>query len=159
MILRKCRSQWIHYFGDRFWYYSRILCCFTKADRKRSSTDRDPRLGTFIAGVLFNAYRPVWVDPPVITGGVVLSISTVILLGTIIPFGLLLYSSRFAPSDVISIMDALQPATTAVLSVIFLGLGMNWVEVVGIVLVIVAIYILQRGRKNMEQVGYREEDF
>lgn len=115
--------------------------------------------GTFIAGVLFNAYRPVWVDPPVITGGVVLSISTVILLGTIIPFGLLLYSSRFAPSDVISIMDALQPATTAVLSVIFLGLGMNWVEVVGIVLVIVAIYILPRGRKNMEQVGYREEDF
>ena len=56
-------------------------------------------------------------------------------------------------------MDALQPATTAVLSVIFLGLGMNWIEVAGIVLVIVAIYILQRGRKNMEQVGYREEDF
>ena len=88
-----------------------------------------------------------------------LTISTVILLGTIIPFGLLLYSSRFAPSDVISIMDALQPATTAVLSVIFLGLGMNWVEVVGIVLVILAIYILQRGRKNLEKSGYREADF
>lgn len=115
--------------------------------------------GTFIAGVLFNCYHPVWVAPPTITGGLVLTISTVILLGTIIPFGLLLYSSRFAPSDVISIMDALQPATTAVLSVIFLGLGMNWVEVVGIVLVILAIYILQRGRKNLEKAGYREADF
>ncbi|MDE7023979.1 MAG: DMT family transporter, partial [Ligilactobacillus sp.] len=130
---------------------------------KTIATDHPPIVilgcGTFTAGVLFNLYRPGWDNPPVITGGVFLSLSTVILLGTIIPFGLLLYSSRFAPSDVISIMDALQPATTVVLSVIFLGLRMNWVEVVGIVLVIVAIYILQRGRKNMEQVGYREEDF
>lgn len=87
------------------------------------------------------------------------TLSTVILFGTIIPFGLLLYSSRFAPSDVISIMDALQPAVTAVLSVIFLGLEMNWIEVVGIILVIVAIYILQRGRKNAQEAGYREADF
>ena len=89
----------------------------------------------------------------------VLSISTVILVGTIIPFGLLLYSSRFAPSDVISIMDALQPVTTSILSVIFLGLEMNWVEIVGIILVIVAIYILQRGRRNMEKSNYREDEF
>lgn len=115
--------------------------------------------GTFIAGILFNLYHPVWSDHPALTGTLVATLSTVILFGTIIPFCLLLYSTRFAPSDVISIMDALQPAVTAVLSVIFLGLSMNWVEVVGIVLVIIAIYILQRGRKNLEQVGYREEDF
>ena len=115
--------------------------------------------GTFIAGVLFNLYHPVWINTPHITSTVVLSISTVILVGTIIPFGLLLYSSRFAPSDVISIMDALQPVTTSILSVIFLGLEMNWVEIVGIILVIVAIYILQRGRRNMEKINYREDEF
>lgn len=115
--------------------------------------------GTFIAGILFNCYHPVWVDPPVINTGIVATLSVVILLGTIIPFGLLLYSTRFAPSDVISIMDALQPATTAILSVIFLGVGMTFTEVIGIILVIVAIYILQRGRKNVEKVNYREEDF
>ncbi|MBZ4031772.1 DMT family transporter [Ligilactobacillus salivarius] len=115
--------------------------------------------GTFIAGVLFNLYHPVWINTPHITSTVVLSISTVILVGTIIPFGLLLYSSRFAPSDVISIMDALQPVTTSILSVIFLGLEMNWVEIVGIILVIVAIYILQRGRRNMEKINYHEDEF
>ncbi|MCR1900517.1 DMT family transporter [Ligilactobacillus apodemi] len=115
--------------------------------------------GTLIAGILFNLYHPVWSNHPAITGTLVATLSTVILFGTIIPFGLLLYSSRFAPSDVISIMDALQPAVTAVLSVIFLGLTMNWVEVVGIILVIVAIYILQRGRKNAQEAGYREADF
>ena len=33
---------------------------------------------------------------------------------------------------------------------------MNWVEVVGIVLVIIGVYILQRGRKNIEN---SEENF
>ena len=56
-------------------------------------------------------------------------------------------------------MDALQPVTTSILSVIFLGLEMNWVEIVGIILVIVAIYILQRGRRNMEKINYREDEF
>ena len=42
---------------------------------------------------------------------------------------------------------------------IFLGLEMNWVEIVGIILVIVAIYILQRGRRNMEKINYREDEF
>ena len=88
-----------------------------------------------------------------------LSISTVNKVGTNFPIGLLLNSSRLAPSDVISIMDALQPVTTSILSVIFLGLEMNWVEIVGIILVIVAIYILQRGRRNMEKINYREDEF
>ncbi|ANZ60488.1 hypothetical protein AYR62_12405 [Secundilactobacillus paracollinoides] len=102
--------------------------------------------GTFIAGILFNCYRPVWVNTPPITTELVLSISTVIVVGTILPFSLLLYSTNFAPSDVISIVDAAQPVVTFILSVLFLSLQITWVEVVGSVLVIIAIYLLQRGR-------------
>lgn len=49
-------------------------------------------------------------------------------------------------------MDALQPIVTAILSVIFFKEWMNWIEILGIVLVILAIYILQNGRRK----GYLE---
>lgn len=105
--------------------------------------------GTMIAGVLFNLYRPMWVNPPHVSMTLVLSVGTVILFGTILPFGLLLHASNFAPSDVVSIMDALQPIVTSILSVIFFHLFMNWVEITGIILVLVAIYLLQDGRRRI----------
>lgn len=105
--------------------------------------------GTMIAGVLFNLYHPFWVNPPHLTVTLVSSVATVILFGTIIPFGMLLEASRFAPADVVSIMDAVQPVTTTMLSVIFFHLRLNWVEVVGIAIVLVAIYILQAGRRKL----------
>lgn len=105
--------------------------------------------GTIIAGVLFNLYRPMWVNPPHISMTLILSVGTVILFGTILPFGLLLHASNLAPSDVVSIMDALQPIVTSILSVIFFHLFMNWVEVLGIILVLVAIYVLQDGRRKI----------
>lgn len=90
--------------------------------------------------------------------GLLASMSTVILLGTIIPFSLLLYSSHFAPSDVISIVDAAQPVMTFVLSILFLSLKITVAEVIGSVLVIVAIYLLQRGRRKVETVFERQEN-
>lgn len=104
--------------------------------------------GTMIAGILFNLYRPFWVNPPQISTTLVASVSTVVLFGTILPFGLLMEATKFAPSDVVSIMDALQPIVTSILSVIFFHLVLNWVEILGIILVILAIYILQEGRRR-----------
>ncbi|KRN89391.1 DMT family transporter [Ligilactobacillus ceti] len=106
--------------------------------------------GMFISGILFNLHQPIWVNPPVINGTLIASMATVIIVGTILPFGILLYSLNFAPSDVVSIMDAVQPVTTFVLSVIFLSFHMSFLEIVGSVLVIVAIYILQKGRRTLE---------
>ena len=104
--------------------------------------------GTMIAGVLFNLYRPFWVNPPHITTTLVASVATVVLFGTILPFGILLHATRYAPSDVVSIMDAVQPITTSILSVIFFRLNLNWAEILGIILVIIAVYILQNGRRK-----------
>lgn len=104
--------------------------------------------GTMIAGILFNLYRPFWVNPPQISTTLVASVSTVVLFGTILPFGLLMEATKYAPSDVVSIMDALQPIVTSILSVVFFHLILNWVEILGIILVILAIYILQEGRRR-----------
>ncbi|MBC8744768.1 EamA family transporter [Lactobacillus sp. Marseille-P7033] len=104
--------------------------------------------GTMIAGILFNLYRPFWVNPPHISTTLVASVATVVLFGTILPFGILLHATKYAPSDVVSIMDAVQPITTSILSVIFFHLNLNWAEILGIVLVIIAVYILQNGRRK-----------
>ncbi|WP_302118096.1 DMT family transporter [uncultured Limosilactobacillus sp.] len=104
--------------------------------------------GTMIAGILFNLYRPFWANPPHISTTLVASVATVVLFGTILPFGILLHATKYAPSDVVSIMDAVQPITTSILSVIFFHLNLNWAEILGIVLVIIAVYILQNGRRK-----------
>lgn len=114
--------------------------------------------GTLIAGLIFNLNHPVWLSTPPLTLGLLGSMSTVILVGTILPFSLLLYSSHFAPSDVISIVDATQPVMTFVLSILFLSLKITVAEVIGSVLVIVAIYLLQRGRRQVETVFERQRD-
>lgn len=113
--------------------------------------------GTLIAGVLFNLDQPIWVNPPHITSTLIMSMATVIIVGTILPFCLLLFSANYAPSDVISIVDAAQPVMTFILSVLFLHLSISMVEVAGSVLVVVAIYLLQRGRKLNEM--RRQEQF
>ena len=96
---------------------------------------------------MFNLIHPIWVTPPQVTTTLVASTTCIVLLGTIIPFGLLLHASNFAPSDVVSIMDALEPIVTIILSVIFLHLHVNLIETVGVIIVLVAIFVLQQGRK------------
>ncbi|GAB6092035.1 DMT family transporter [Furfurilactobacillus curtus] len=104
--------------------------------------------GMFISGILFNLARPFWVDTPPITPQLVASIGSVILVGTILAFSTLLYSLNFAPSAVISIVDAVQPVVTFILSIIFFHLQISVMEVIGSVLVIVAVYLLQRLRQT-----------
>lgn len=103
-----------------------------------------------IGSILFNIHQPVWVDTPALTPQLMLSMATVILVGTILPFWALLHSLKFAPSAVVSILDAVQPVVTFVLSLLFLGHPFNVVELIGAVLVIIAIIIIQRSRTNLE---------
>lgn len=100
--------------------------------------------GMFISGILFNLHRPFWQAPPSLNVSGVIAILAVILIGTVFAFLALLHSLNFAPSTVVSIVDAIQPIITFVLSMIFFHTLFSWVELAGAVLVILAIYILQR---------------
>lgn len=102
--------------------------------------------GLLISSIIFNFIHPLWVETPPITPQLIMSTATVIIVGTILAFSTLLYSLNFAPSAVVSIVDAVQPVVTFILSIIFLGLAISVMEIVGSVMVIVAIYILQRYR-------------
>lgn len=107
--------------------------------------------GTFIAGIMYNIHQPVWVGVPNLNIGSVLGILSAVVLGTILPFICLLYSLNFASSEEVSLVDAIQPVMTFILSIIFFHVEMNIVEIIGSILVILSIYILQdykRKHKN-----------
>lgn len=101
-----------------------------------------------IGSLFFNVRHPFWTEVPPIHLSTVLSMGTVIVVGTILPFLLLLHSLDFAPSAVVSILDAVQPVVTFILSLLFLHLEFNIVELLGSALVVVAITILQRARAH-----------
>lgn len=115
--------------------------------------------GTMIAGILFNLYHPFWVQVPHLSLAVVGSIATTVIAGTVLPFSLLLYAAKFASSDVISIMDAVQPTVTSILCFLFLGVKLSLIEVGGMVLVVIGIYVLQRGRRQYEEKQLQQDAF
>ncbi|KID42226.1 DMT family transporter [Fructilactobacillus fructivorans] len=108
--------------------------------------------GTLIAGLVFNIHQPVWVGVPHLTTGAIVGIGAIVIIGTVIPFACLLHSLHFASSEDVSLVDAVQPVVTFILSVLFLHTKISLMEVVGSVLVILAIYILQDSkRRNVKQ--------
>lgn len=109
--------------------------------------------GTFIAAIIFNIHQPVWVNVPNITAGGALSVASSVILGTIIPFLLILHATNLTSSEDISLVDAIQPVMTVVFTMIMTAFGVftttfNWVEILGIVVVVLAIYLLQADRKK-----------
>lgn len=112
--------------------------------------------GTLITSIISNLYSPVWTHVPVITPVLIAGVTGVILIGTIIAFSCMLYSLRFASSQVSSIVDAIEPVATFVISIFAFHLSFNWVEIVGSVLVILSVYLLQDFHKKNSQADAKE---
>lgn len=122
--------------------------------------------GTFIAGLFFNGYHPLWVGVPQLTLPLIASLGCVILVGTILSFLIVLHASRFTSSEVISLVDATEPIVAFILSFVFTQMAIpgyhvypNLVQIVGAILVILAISLLQifhanaakkRGQQGLE---------
>ncbi|EKK20856.1 Permease of the drug, metabolite transporter (DMT) superfamily [Fructilactobacillus florum 8D] len=104
--------------------------------------------GTLIASLAFNLNHPVWTKVPPLSPAAVLGILGVIFFGTLLTFSTLIYASRFTSSANISLMDALQPVSTFILSVIFFQDKLSLAEIAGAILVIVAIYLLQYSQRE-----------
>lgn len=100
--------------------------------------------GMLIAGIISNFFSPIWVNPPKMTTASVLGVGTVILIGTVLAFLLMVLSTKYTTAAIVSITDAVQPFTTLVLSVIFLHYYVNAAEIIGAVIVVLAIYVLNR---------------
>lgn len=100
--------------------------------------------GMLFAGIVANCFRPIWINPPHLDSKGLIGVITVILLSNVIAFLLMVFSTKYATAATISITDAVQPITTLILSIIFLSYAVNFVEIIGAIIVIFAIYVLNR---------------
>jgi drug/metabolite transporter (DMT)-like permease len=135
-----------------FGLFSAISAAIYYSVPKKLSQENSPFVvlgwGTLIAGVCFNAYHPFWSGAPKLNMGIVLGIGGVILVGTILAFSSVLYSLKFAPSEVSSIVDAVEPVVTIILSMVVFHAIPTLFEAVGAVIIIVSIYFLQRSHQK-----------
>lgn len=106
--------------------------------------------GTLIASLTFNLNQPVWTGVPHLTTGGILGIAGIIFFGTIITFPTIIYATRFATSSSISLIDAIQPVITFVISIFWFHASLNAVELIGAALIIIAIYILQYSQRHQD---------
>ncbi|MBW1605186.1 DMT family transporter [Lactobacillus sp. Sy-1] len=128
--------------------------------------------GTLIASIPFNIFyiavhhAPFFIAAPKqVTASpmVLVGLGGVILVGTIGAFSSMIYSLKFASSEVLSIVDAVEPAMTFILSLLCtiipialiqsLGVPFDLVECIGAALVIYSIYLLQKiHRRHVEDL-------
>lgn len=107
--------------------------------------------GTLISSVFFNLYHPLWRVPSSVHLNhlsLYLGIGGIILIGTVFAFSAMLYSLKFASSEISSIVDAVEPVATFVISIFAFRLPINPVEVMGSILVLFSVYLLQRFHKK-----------
>lgn len=80
----------------------------------------------------------------------------VAVFSTVIPFLLYFFGIRFLPPTNVGITACLEPVIAAVVAYLFLGETMGWLQIMGGLLVIIAVIILQTGSaqaaKTTEQI-------
>jgi len=110
---------------------------------------------TFFAAVFWNSAHPLWEAAPrpfeafwqsysLGDWGLILYIA---ILGTIVPFGLYFDGISLIRSTRASITATLEPIAAGIISFFFLGEALEWLQVLGMVLVIAAVILLQLRRE------------
>lgn len=105
--------------------------------------------GLVVAGLVLLVCHPVF-TPVKLTWTSALLIGAVILIGTLLPFQMLNIALRHITATRANMMDAFEPISATLGSVLFLGLHMSVAEMVGSVLVVVAVMALNYHPKKSQ---------
>ncbi|WEV51056.1 EamA family transporter [Lactobacillus sp. ESL0731] len=107
--------------------------------------------GLLSAGICLTIIHPAWPHTH-LTGQVWLSVAVVIVIGTLIPFQLMTNSLRFIKASTASLLDAFEPLSATIGSVLCFGLIMSPLDWLGALLVVTAAMALnvtpKKRRKN-----------
>lgn len=100
--------------------------------------------GMLIGGLAFQVYQPVWRDVPTMTPGVLLGILVIVIIGTVFSYICLLKSTEYIPPQFSSLLTSFEPLSSALFSVLFLGLVLNPIEIISMFLIIFSVFLLSR---------------
>lgn len=107
--------------------------------------------GMLVAGIILVIAHPVWSNIPN-KPEVWLWTSAVILIGTIIPFGVMATALRYVKPATVSLLDAFEPVSATIGAVLLFGLTMTGMDWLGTVLVIVAVLALNYTPKKNSKI-------
>lgn len=100
--------------------------------------------GMLIGGLAFQVYQPVWRDVPTMTPGVLLGILVIVIIGTVFSYICLLKSTEYIPPQFSSLLTSFEPLSSALFSVLFLGLVLKPIEIISMFLIIFSVFLLSR---------------
>ncbi|MGX4686450.1 DMT family transporter [Vagococcus sp. JNUCC 83] len=100
--------------------------------------------GMLIGGLAFQIYHPVWRDVPTMTPGVLLGILVIAIIGTVFSYICLLKSTEYIPPQFSSLLTSFEPLSSALFSVLFLGLVLKPIEIISMFLIIFSVFLLSR---------------
>lgn len=98
--------------------------------------------GLLVAGLSLNVFGPVWSNPVHLAAPDWLLMSVIIVIGTLLAFILFAISLKHILPTTASLLDAFEPLSATVFSIIFLGISLSGMDIVGGVLIILAVMAL-----------------
>ncbi|WP_420806173.1 DMT family transporter [Levilactobacillus paucivorans] len=98
--------------------------------------------GLFLAGICLNVFGPLWLVPVTLTWQEAGLIAFIVLFGTIFPFLMFAHALGYILPTTASLLDAFEPLSATVFSVIFLNVQLTGFDLVGGALIIIAVMIL-----------------
>ena len=100
--------------------------------------------GMFFGGLMFQIYHPIWKSIPKLDVTSLLLISYIVLFGTVFSYICLLHSTRFIPAQFSSLLTSFEPLSSALFSSLFLGSIILPIEIISMLLIILAVFLLSR---------------
>lgn len=103
--------------------------------------------GMLIGGIVMNFYQPVWQSGKAILDfSAILALLSIIFLGTALAFCAYLESTKYLTPTQIGVFASLEPFSSIILSIIFLNINFGITELIGAIIIIVAMTILTKAK-------------
>lgn len=107
--------------------------------------------GMLIGGVLFTCIHPCWKNPPSFSIETVLGVGFIVIFGTVISYLCFTTSLNYISATSAGLLDAFEPASATLGSVLFLGTTFTISQVIGGFLVLSTVFILALPNKRKEK--------
>lgn len=100
--------------------------------------------GMLIGGILMSIYQKPWICSGILDIDAILTVLAIIIFGTAIAFCAYLESTKYLSPTKISVFASLEPFSSIILSIIFLNISFGFYEIIGALIIIIAITILSK---------------
>lgn len=105
-------------------------------------------LGMFIGGIVLSFFTKPWIVPGIWDYKTVFALLFLILMGTIFAFSAYLYGVRLIGAGKASLFAATEPLTSTVVGVLFMGIVMTGMDILGLLCILLGVGVLSVGRKK-----------